>query len=325
MNEVTGYLPFSPQDLDMQNYTLSLLGQCSLHGLISTSRLQEIQLGLQEAFLETAAQFTRRESSSLPRKRAELLYSSVLYQADVFLIRLQSPQNAISVLNTMPIPILLQAGQDLVLEIHRQNIHIFREAYALRLPFDIFGYRYVMDTAFDEYFQNYSARFDARNCIATIDYPLLGIPAYALQTQGALFIREYYTGILHENQLCALFPQHKLEALLRAYGTLYRCSYLDLVVNIAELLMNNLIACALAEKPFSSIFITKTDLAHLQKRYAPMANILIEVQKAFAQYEDNIPIPECYEYLCRYLPLFTQEFCFRLQKGELEHFLVCHA
>lgn len=323
MNEIDEALPFSQQDLDVQNYTLSLLGQCSLNGLISATRLREIQQALQEAFVETAAQFTRRESSSLPRKRAELLYASVLYRADVLLLELQSVQQAITILCSMPIPELLQAGQERILEIHHQNIRIFKAAYALRLPYDLFGYRYVMDRAFDEYFQGYSARFDARNCVASIDYPLLGVPAYALQTQGALFIKEYYTGILHENEFCALFSQNTIEAILRAYGKMYGCSYMDLVFNITEVLMNQLLACALLQKPFPSFWLTKLELDQLRRQYIFLAEkeILLAVQQAFARYEQNIPALGCYQYLCRYLPVFTTDFFYQLHNNGLFHFL----
>ncbi|MFT3952573.1 MAG: DUF6179 domain-containing protein [Oscillospiraceae bacterium] len=325
MCELTGALPFSDADTDSQNYTLSLLRLCSLHKCIPAQRLSEIRSGLEEAFLETAAQFTMRASSSLPKKQAALLYSSVLFQADVFLRGLESPQRAVDALRTMPVAELRKAGQNLILEIHRENVRIFKSAYALRLNFPLFGYRYVMDAAFDEYFRLYSARFDARNCIAAIDYPLLGVAAYAIEDKGALFIRAYYTGILHENEFCARFPEHETEAFLHAYGRLYGCAYTDLVFNIAEVLLNNLLVCGMLEKSLFTLYPTGAELRRLQQQFVrmPEQSIRAAAAEAFLRYQALIPAPGCYAYLCRYLPAFAQDLYARIQNGGLGGFVIC--
>lgn len=201
------------------NYAASLMTICSAQGLISAEQSRKIMEELFEEFAEIAAQYTFRESSSLRRELAQQLYSSVLYRADVYLLSLGSDAEAVKALASIPMKRILELGRDELLRIHEGNRAIFKRAYNSRLDISIPEYRHIMLTAFDRYYQRYSARFNARSICTDIDYPLLGRPAYAIEVEGAMFIREYYYCIALENEFCQMLDIEGIRRLLRAeYG-----------------------------------------------------------------------------------------------------------
>lgn len=324
MNEILGQLPFSENEIDIQNYTANILLLCSANGILTDKKIQEIHLGLDKAFIETAEQYTKRESSTISQKCAERLYSSVLYQADVYLLSLQSLFNAVQEVTLSPIEALLDRGQKLILQLHENNLQIFRNAYRNRLNLPVYEYKYVMNKSFDEYYRGYSARFDARNCCAAIDYPLLGCPAYNMKTQGVLFIHEYYTGILHENEFCKYFSEEKIEQILTRYGEIYGCRYTDLLFNIAEVLLNNLLGGALLGKPLFKLSLNRNDIYDIVNQYTLSSEEAIcnEIKKAFSVYQEAISNPSLYRYLQKYIPSFAQELLKRIEYGGAERFFV---
>lgn len=324
MNEITEKLPFSERDIDFQNYTASVLRLCSANRIITDEKINEIRSGLDKAFVETAEQYTKRESSTIPKKRAELLYSSVLYQCDIYLLSLKSLKKAIDELNILPIEIILDRGQKIILNLHKINLKIFRIAYKNRLNLPYYEYKYVMEKSFDEYFKGYSARFDARNCCASIDYPLLGCPAYNMKSQGVMFIYEYYTGIKLENEFCKYFGEEKIEPILIRYGQIYNCRYTDLLFNISEVLFNNLLAGVLLGKPYFELSLCNNDIDDIAKKYALFSekSLCNEAKKAFSAYQKEISNPQLYLYLRKYIPTFLHELLQRIQDGGMNKFLV---
>lgn len=323
MDNITVQLPFSEKDIDIQNYTASLLAYCAVNKIIEEEKLQKIAIGIQAAFTETAEQFTKRESSTITKNRAELLYSSVLYQADVYLMSLSSINEAVNELSSLPIETILERGKEIILSVNEANKKIFRRAFKTRLNVPCFEYKYVMEKAFDDYVKGYSARFDARNCCASIDYPLLNCPAYNMKSQGALFTNEYYTGIMLENAFCQYFEPKKIDALLKAYGKIYKCDYTDLLFNIAEVLLNNLLSAALLGKAKFNIVLSNEDLETIEKSYKlfPKEKLCDNVEKAFSAYKDIFQNEALYEYLKKHIEAFSEDISLRMSGG-LKNFLV---
>ncbi len=325
MNDISHLLHFSDADIDTQNYTLNILILCSMHNIISDDRIAEIRQSFDYAFIETAEQFTKRESSTIPKKHAEILYSSVLYQADVYLLSLNSLSKAIDELNTVKAEIILERGRTLILSIHEVNQRIFKCAYKNKLQTKCYEYNYVMEKSFDEYFKGYSARFDARNCCASIDYPLLGCQAYNIKSQGVMFINEYYTAIMHENEFCQHFNRDKIGALLIGFGEIYECKYTELLFNIAEVIFNNFLGCMLSDKPYFELELNESDIELISNKcaYYQYNTLLHEIYKLFSKCESELNNTRLYKYLQKYIPIFTHELSKRISFGGLNKFFVC--
>lgn len=326
MNNLSLQNPAFENEINVQNYTLDILSRCSASGIIPDKKLAEIRCGLNKEFTETAEQFTKRASSSVSRKKAELLYSSVLYRSDVCLLSLKSVDRAVEVLKTMPVEMILKEGQQLILSIHEENIHIFKEARKHRLNVPCHEYNEAMGKAFDDYFKNYSARFDARNCCNSIDYPLLNIPAYEIKLQGVMFMHEYYTGLMLENKFCKLFDEGEVNHLLECYGRTYGCNYGELLFNISEVLLNNIFVSAVLEKPFG-FKLTESDIDEFGNMCGMLSedSVYLMINDAFEPYRSCINDNDIYNYLKKHIPAFSKEIAVWLNSGsELKNFLtVC--
>ncbi len=324
MNEISCPLPFSDEDIDIQNYTMSIIVLCSLHDIISDERIAEIRQCFDNAFIETAEQFTKRESSTISEKRAEILYSSVLYQSDIYLLSLNSLTKALNELKTTPMELILEKGRTIIIKLHETNQKIFKHAYKNKLQIPCYEYNYVMEKSFDEYFKGYSARFDARNCCASIDYPLLGCPAYNIKSQGVMFIHEYYTGIMLENEFCQFFKKDKIESLLNVFGEIYNCRYTKLLFNIAEVIFNNFLGCMLADKPYFELSLHKSDFDFITNKYAyyQKDDLLREIQNLFSKCQNELNNYQLYLYFKKYIPIFTRELIVRINSGVINKFLV---
>lgn len=326
MSEIEKYLPFQENDIDIQNYTLSILQLCSAYGIVSEKLQHEIRSALDNEFIEIARQYTKGESSTLPIIRARQLYYSILYQCDVYLLSLKSTNKAVEMLKTIPINLTIENGKKLILQIFEECRQIFKKAYGMQLDLPVYEYRFIMDKAFDEFCANYSARFDARNICTSIDYPLLHIPAYNIKSQGVLFIKEYYTAIMLENEFCNYFSHEDITGTLESYGKIYNCKYTSLLFNITQILLNNMLAAGLVYKPAFTLKLNKSDIKNLYNKYQCYTHesLLAEVMESFKSYYEIIENPDLVQYIYKYIPDFANEFYNRILNKTLDKFVALY-
>ena len=255
---------------DRAGYAESLIERCAESGELDGKRLGELKAALDRRFCETARQYTRGESGSVSGEEARRIMRSLIYQLDVCLLSMDGDADAISALQSAPPDGLFERGQRMILLLLEQTKAIFRRAYAKRLDVGCTEYRYAMDEAFDVYCARYSARFDAENCVATVDYPLLCTQAYELKSSGVLFMREYYTALLYENDFCSKFERRELERLLRGYGKIYGCDYRELLFNICEVVLVNAMAAKMLGKPEGALLLGVSDIEEFTERYSAL-------------------------------------------------------
>ena len=313
--------PFSEAEVDKENMTRSLLQLLSHHHCISESYQNQVKTDLNCFFLELAGQYTRRASSSLSMKAAENIYVSVLFQADVYLESFDDVAQAAQVLCCMPIKEVLMNGQMLILQYYEEVQQIFKQVYKTKLPVPLQEYRYAIDKSFDDFLRNYDARFDAADIACSIDYPLL----YGnwMPQKGILYIKAYYTALMHENEFCHYLKMDELFWALEGYGRKYRCRYTDLLFNIAEVMLNNLLAAALLKKEPFTLRFRERECEMLQAEFE--SSSLIEVESAvclaFAPYRAAIKNPQLVRYLEKYLGIFSAGFHARIHNRSLKVYL----
>ncbi len=322
---ITLPLPFSEKELDRKNYTASLLALCGNTGMISEETFRKITGDLDAAFTETAAQFTGRESSTISKQHAERIYGSVLYWADVYFLHLPSLSEAVQQLRTLPMHVILNRGRERILALHQENLTFYQNARRFRMNVSCYEYTYVMEHAFQEYQRHYSARFNARECGASIDYPLLDCPAYSLEQEGVMYINEYYRRIWLENEFCQYFNAAELESLLTAYGRLYGCPYGELLFNFAEVAANNLLANTMLGKTDFQLRLSAEEVQAITAKCAIFSQEAIcrELSGRFAAYRSRFRHDAVYQYAADYIPAFTAYLCSRMAlRDRLGNFLV---
>lgn len=323
-NDLQLVLPFSESDADKQNYTASLLALCSANSMLSDKKQEEIQATLSEVFTETASQFTRRASSTISQKRANALMSSILYHSDVYLLSLNSTSRAVNALLNRPMREIITDGMSLVLKNCYQSQVIYKRAFDSKLKLPLYEYRYAIDKAFSEFSHGYSARFDARNCMASIDYPLLHHKAYEMVSEGVMFINEYYSSLYLENCFCNLFPLADIKRLLDGFGQIYHSKFSNLVFNICEVVLTNSLACAVVGKSPLSLCLTQADIETLYSRFSflDIDSLTKEISIAFRSYYLVMKNPRLIQYLRKYIPTFASELYRHLSDKTLNSYLV---
>lgn len=299
-------IPVEPDQLDPKNYTLSLLGACRNAGLLEDARCSCIRHALDQEFAETAAEYTRRGSSTMPRSAARQLYDAVLFRWDACLRSLPLSQG-IRLLQAGEIREIGSRGMERILDAFSHCRELFRAAYALRCKLPIGAYQYAMENAFDRFCNGYSARFDPRNDCMGVDYPLLGRQAYELPEEGVWFVEAYYACLLLENQLCRMIPEEELSALLAAYARIYHSLPEDLHISAAELVVNQLLTGVLLNAPpLQVLFPERSRLQGLPK---PDASF----EAAFQRRYQGLLAPSLLDYISGYIPRFVRAW--RIREG----------
>ncbi|NLZ47093.1 MAG: hypothetical protein GX896_10430 [Clostridiales bacterium] len=264
MDSILVRLPFDDNDINKSNYTLSLLSNCFSYGLISEKKQSEILNSLKTEFLEIARQYTKGESSTITKERGEILYESVLYSCDVYLLSLGGVDKALMALKSLPTGHIIVQGKKLVQKYYYQSREIYEKAFDNILDINIHEYMLEMNKSFHEFYKNYSARFDAKNICTSIDYPLLNQFAYEMESTGVCYIKDYYTALMLENQFCSLFSLNDIKETLNNYGKIYHCNYTSLLINICQVVLNNFLARLLLGKKDFSLKLTNENIADLE-------------------------------------------------------------
>ncbi len=290
---------------ERSNYTASLLAICSAQGLISQEHIRKILDELFEEFAEIASQYTFRESSSLRRELAEQLYSSVLYRADVYLLSLGSDKKAVQALTVVPMKRILELGRELVLKIHDGNRAIFKRAYKSRLDIAVPEYRHVMLKAFDRYYQRYSGRFNARSVCTDIDYPLMGGTACAIELEGVMFIREYYSRLALENEFCRIFD---IEDIRRLLSEKYGGGFGLIGVNICETVCRRVFDNILLGRSGLSLSYEDGDIEAVKALRENMSGstILRTVMDGLTALRGEFPNDETFGYISKFVKQYIK-------------------
>lgn len=320
MNEPEMMLPFSESEIDYDNYTFSLLCLCTMHKIITNPEF--IKNEIDKIFVENANQYSKREKSSLPIKTAREIYNSILYTSDVYLRSLNNNYFAVQTLCRTKFDLIILKGQQLIMQYFEESRLIFKKAFELKFNFNVYEYQYVMNTAFDIFYKNYSARFNAQDICTSIDYPLINMQAYEVKLKGVIFIHYYYTAIYLENKFLKLFDEKKIEAVLKAYGKIYSSDYRNLHINLAEPVFLNLIGGILSDRGFSLDFCVN-DIKVIECRYSYMNENEIKqtIEKIFCEYSCKINDNEVFQYIKKNIPWFALQLHIHLNNETISNFI----
>ncbi|MDO5559593.1 MAG: DUF6179 domain-containing protein [Oscillospiraceae bacterium] len=297
-----------PKKTDNENYTLSLLAQCSINGILSPQKLMEIRNKINELFKNTATAFTKGNSSSLPVKTSQTLFESVLFACDVFFLSLPDADACVVYLENNSIESAYENGRSLIWKYFQETRVIFRKVYETRLEVKSQEYTDTILKVFDQYYLHYDFKFAPQNIPAAIDYPLL----YGnwLGLRGVLYIKKYYTSLMFENQFCRLFKKEELDALLEQHGAKYSVDYSTQLFNICEVVLINALAAAIAHKPLKTLEITKLDCLQLTSEFQLVSeeHAYDAARKAFCGYMQLLDNPALISYLRKYTETFALGF-----------------
>ncbi|NLW44065.1 MAG: hypothetical protein GXY92_02635 [Syntrophomonadaceae bacterium] len=262
-NSLVSQLGFNPQNIDTNDYLLTLLDEALRAGLISESTLQELQIQIMEILKDQIIRYTRGKSSSIPVEAAQNLLQSILFCMDTFCLGFPTPITCLSELLERGMKEVYREGLALVKSKVNEAKKLFAEVRSTRIQTSLIAYNSTLNEAIPDFFKNYDANFNAHDTAAGIDYPLAGDDVNA---RGVEYIQQYLQKMKMENMFCRRFSRKEIDRLLENYGRVYRIRYPEFLINIFEIVLTNAIFSVMLGEKATSLTLRKNQVVLLRER-----------------------------------------------------------
>jgi len=254
---------FNPQNIDANDYLLTLLDEALRAGLISESTLQNLQLQIMEVLKDRITKYTSGESSSIPVEAAQNLLLSILFCMDTFCLSFPTPIKCLNELLDRSMREVYQEGLALIKSKVNEAKKIFKEVRSTRIRTSLIAYNSTINEAIPGFFKSYDAAFNAHDTTASIDYPLASDD---INARGVVYIQQYLKKMKMENMFCQRFAEKEIDQLLENYGQVYRIFYPEFLINIFEIVLINAIFSVMAGEKATSLTLHKSQVALLRER-----------------------------------------------------------
>lgn len=208
----------------------------SIGAYLNPDEIQDVQARLLNMLSEEVLRYTGYESSSVPVETAQSLFESMLYCVTAYLNTLPDPYAA---LRTRDLQQIFYNGLELAKQYVQESRALLKKAKQTRVETDLIAYNHTIDSEIALLLKGYDPRFKAQNTtalstVANISYPLFKDD---LSVTGILYIRNYLTELIEENEFCAGYGKNYIRALLLTHGVRHHLDYRDMQVNIKELIL----------------------------------------------------------------------------------------
>lgn len=198
-----------------------------------------------------AEKYTSKESSSVTYENAQMLMGAVIYCIEE---QEAACGNVPAGGRKVKAAEAYEAGYAQVLD----KTNRAREVYnRLTADFEDYGCRNYKDTVtggMPAFFLYYDVRFQPQNHIITLDYPT--VRTY-VDRCGIDLIYEYLCDIETESRLLSCFQTSAVRELLRRTEERFGVLYME---NLCSLVLLSAIGCIIAERPFSSLVLEKSNI-----------------------------------------------------------------
>lgn len=322
MNELIKNQLINNNEIDLKNYTLSLLDIALNKGFISEKYVQDIQFQIMQLLSENIMFFTKENSSSVKTETAESLLSSILYCLNFYLLSLNNAQKCIDILKTKPIKEIYEDGKHFIKSEVKQSKKLYEAIKENMLQTDLIAYNDTID-GLNEFFYSYDVDFSAHQTPCSIDYPLC---FETTDLQGIMYMQRYLKGIYVENKFCNHFRDDEINNLLANYGKLYKFDYMDMLINIFKLVINNSLFSYILGKSPLDISIPKQELEYIEKKLQGFSksDLSSYIDRTFDEFIFELAIndQDLIGYINKYKKMFLSELTIHIEKKTLNIFVI---
>lgn len=322
MNELIKNQLINNNEIDLKNYTLSLLDIALNKSFIYEKDIQDIQFQIMQLLSENIIFFTKENSSSVKTETAESLLSSILYCLSFYLLSLNDAQKCLDILKTKPIKEIYENGKHFIKSEVKQSKELYEAIKANMLQTDLIAYNDTID-GLNEFFYSYDVEFSAHQTPCSIDYPLCFETTYL---QGIMYMQSYLKGIYLENKFCKHFSNDEINSLLANYGKLYKFDYKDMLINIFKLIINNSLFSYILGKSPLDISIPKQELEYIEKKLQGFSKSDLSsfIDRIFEGFIFGLAIndQDLIEYINSYKKMFCSELTIHIEKKTLNKFVI---
>ncbi len=205
---------------------------------------------------ELADQYTGKESTSITYEKARQLMEAVLYCIHEYEADAEKRRELLSMDEKAVAKKVYSLGYETVLKKVKETQILYNK---IILDFKYYENRCYHDTfvkGIPSFFMYYDPRFQPQNHILTLDYPVL-YPVYNLKGIDAISAFVKYVSL--EQVFLGKLPDEYVLHVLRAYSP----DHGDLIINLAGIVLRNILGCRIAGKRVRVQGYTHGDLEQL--------------------------------------------------------------
>lgn len=206
---------------------------------------------------ELAEKYTGKESTSITYEKARQLMGAVLYCLREYEAGLEQKEGLVSPADRVEVKTAYQLGYEKVLEKVKETQALYNRIIG---DFNPYGNRCCNDTVakgLPSFFLYYDPRFAPQDHLLTLDYPVL-CPIESLQGIDAIYV--YVKSIGQEQIFLGKFPEKYIFHVLKAYSADYK----SLFINIASIVLRNVLGCRMAGKGIHTGKYTGEEIKRLE-------------------------------------------------------------
>jgi len=209
---------------------------------------------------ELTEKYTSKESTSVTYHTAKQLMNAVIYCInEIDLVDNESDYNAVKAATEQQnAKLAYRMGYEQVVKKVLRTKTLFEE---IALDFNAYRNRAYYETVIEgmpAFFIYYDPKFNPQNHILTLDYPTI---KSVQDSCGIDAIYEYLSYTKLEQELLKAFPEEYITTLLSRY----QADYEELFINIAGIVLRNIIVCMIVGKKITNHSFEKNDVDALKK------------------------------------------------------------
>ncbi|PKM94290.1 MAG: hypothetical protein CVU84_12595 [Firmicutes bacterium HGW-Firmicutes-1] len=299
-------------NLDVNQYTISLLKECLRTGRMSTDEAKKIQIDTMYILKELITKYTEGESSSIKTAIAESFLTSIYYTLDFALLKCKHHEEAVSLIKTLSIKDVYLKGVRLIKSSVKKTNVLYAELklHMLDVPFEI--YTDTINKGIPDFFSDYDPLFYAHETMSSMDYPIIFDDT---NRSGIDYMKQYIENLTTENQFCNFFTIDDIVSLMENYGWLYNMNIKNSPINIFEVVINNSIFSTLLGRDSNELIISKEEFAYLQDKLCNLQEeeLTTQIDNAIGRMILELSIDQ--ENLLSYIARFKQQLIPRIIKA----------
>jgi len=324
-NKITKYNQLEMTNINYHHLTTSLLKEAMRTGLFQEKKNGEFQMQLMSMLSKSILKYTQNDSSSVKTEVAEGIMLSLLYNIDIYLLKIPSLEEAFQKLQETSLSELYKQGLAITNKYVQEAKLLLAQVKSTRLLIPLIAYNDTIDISFKEFFDSYLVEFDAHNTMASIDYPLL---IDDMDWTGILYIKNYLEHLSIENKFCSHFSIEDIYKLLETCGNKNNLNWEELLINISELILKNAVCSTLIGKGLLTLLITQKDCDDLENNLRILKDDQIKtllsnaLNSVFTQYK--IIDPDVIIYIESFVDTLFCQLLNALRKASLSGFIIIY-
>lgn len=313
------------EDLDPNNYVVTLLNEALRIGLIDQPGLEHVQAQAMTILAELIRKYTKGESSSVRVEISQRLLMSVFYAIDAGINKLDDPQDTLDCLLTTDLQEIYKQGLDALEENLKACRQLYQQIENNKLSVQNDAYQTTIDEL-PQFFRAYDILYNAQYTMANIDYPILFDD---MDIQGVFYIKQYLEKLSLENQFCQHFALRDIIRLLHNYSRVYRINVQESLINIMEIVLSNAIFSVLSGNSGNQLDISPEQFALLQQRIekvhrSQLNTLFTEAIEALIS-DLQIESPALKDYIRNYKTVLLPRFLNALEYNSLSNIIIVNA